>query len=544
MQSVDPAMAKPQLALILHAHLPWVRHPEASQFHEETWFFEALSECYLPLCGLMAAWTQLQRPWRLALTVSPTLAAQLRDPLLCARFERHLQGLQLLAQSEVERNHLQPELRTVAEFYVRRFEVLLTLWKALGGDVLASWAFHAAAGNLELLTCAATHSLLPLLAKSPIALNAQIAVAVSEHRRNFGLEPTGFWLPECGYTPEVEPALLAHGLKWTVLETHGLMHATPRPQLAIFAPALTSGGLAVFARDPASARQVWSRQGGYPGDPRYREFHRDLADDAEWDYIRPWLTGGDLRRTSTGIKYHAVTGSTETKQIYSRSAALGAAREHAAHFLGERVRWAAEAGPLPGGRPALCVAPYDAELFGHWWFEGPEFLDELVRLTTAPDSPLELVTPSEHLEQYPHCEIVQPAASSWGEGGHFGVWLDVRNAWMQTPLRSAETALEELAERFAHGRRPRLKSGVNAERALQQAARELLLAQASDWPFLLRHGTAGDYPRHRFTDHLAAFHQLVGQLEGVRPWDDAFVAEREFRHPIFPHLDWHLWAKS
>ena len=126
---------------------------------------------------------------------------------------------------------------------------------------------------------------------------------------------------------------------------------------------------------------------------------------------------------------------------------------------------------------------------------------------------------------------------------YFGVWLDVRNAWMQTPLRSAETALEELAERFAHGRRPRLKFGVNAERALQQAARELLLAQASDWPFLLRHGTAGDYPRHRFTDHLAAFHQLVGQLEGVRPWDDAFVAEREFRHPIFPHLDWHLWAK-
>ena len=176
-------MAKPQLALILHAHLPWVRHPEASQFHEETWFFEALSECYLPLCGLMAAWTQLQLPWRLALTVSPTLAAQLRDPLLCARFERHLQGLQLLAQSEVERNHLQPELRTVAEFYVRRFEVLSTLWKALGGDVLASWAFHAAAGNLELLTCAATHSLLPLLTKSPIALNAQIAVAVSEHRR-------------------------------------------------------------------------------------------------------------------------------------------------------------------------------------------------------------------------------------------------------------------------------------------------------------------------------------------------------------------------
>ena len=366
---------------------------------------------------------------------------------------------------------------------------------------------------------------------------------MAEHHRNFGRKPAGFWLPECAYTPEIEPILVAHGLKWTVLETHGLMHAEPRPQLAVMAPALTPQGLAIFARDPASARQVWSRHGGYPGDPRYREFHRDLADDAEWDYIRPWLTGGDTARTFTGLKYHAVTGTTEAKRVYDRSAALMATREHAAHFLKERAQWAAEAGPLPNDRPTLCVAPYDAELFGHWWFEGPEFLDELVRRSTSADSPLELVTPSEHLALNPGCEIVQPSVSSWGEGGHFGVWLDVRNAWMQTPLRLAEIAWVELTQSFVHNRRPRLGSGIDVERGLRQAGRELLLAQSSDWPFLLRHGTAGDYPRHRFTDHLAAFHQLVAQLRGVQPWDQGFVSEREFRHPIFPDLDWRLWAK-
>ncbi len=538
-------MPRPQLILVLHAHLPWVRHPEFPRFHEESWLFEALLECYLPLCGAMTEWSAQQWPWRLALSISPTLAAALDDPLLRERFEAHFDALQDLAGREIERQHFQPEFREVAEFYAARLTELRRTWHRIGGDVLSEFARHASTGHLELFTCSATHAVLPLLKPSPQALDAQIALALATHERRFGRVPAGFWLPECAYAPEVEAALRARGVQWTILETHGLLQATPRPQAAVFAPVITPGGLVVFGRDPASARQVWSRDGGYPGDPRYREFHRDLSQDAEREYLRHWQTGEDTEPTFTGLKYHAVTGTGDQKAVYQRSAALAAVRDHAAHFVQTRAAWARRAvaeAPLPEDRPVVCVAPYDAELFGHWWFEGPEFLSEVVRLVSAPDSPVELTTPSEHLRAYPRCECVQPNTSSWGEGGHLRAWLDVRNAWMQAPLRAAEEMMQQLARRYRDGDRPRLAPDANFERALRQAARELLLAQASDWPFLLRHGTAGDYPRRRFTEHLAAFHQLAQMLQGLPPWDAALLRDREFRHPLFPDVDWRLWA--
>ena len=539
-------MPRPELILVLHAHLPWVRHPELPRFHEESWFFEALLEVYLPLCGAMRGWSDEGWPWRLALSVSPTLAAALEDPLLRERFIAHFDALQDLAEREVERHHFQPALRSVAEFHVARLRGLRALWQALGGDVLGELACHARSGHLELFTCAATHAVLPLMTASPTSLAAQVALAVADHARRFGVAPAGFWLPECAYVPALEPVLVEQGIRWTLLETHGVLDATPRPQGAVFAPVVTPRGLAVFGRDPASARQVWSRDVGYPGDPRYREFHRDLAQDAERDYVRHWQTGDGTDPTFTGLKYHAVTGrSGEPKAVYDRAAALVAVREHAAHFVRSRVEWATRAeaeSPLPDGRPVVLVAPYDAELFGHWWFEGPEFLSEVVRLTSAPDAALRLTTPGEHLTAHPRCECVQPAVSTWGEGGQLRVWLDVRNAWMQAPLRTAEARMADLAARHLQGPAPRGIPPEAFRRALDQAARELLLAQASDWPFLIRHGTAGDYPRRRFTEHLTAFHQLAQMLEGLMPWDAALLAEREARNPIFPGLDGRLWA--
>ena len=463
-----------------------------------------------------------------------------------ARFEQHLEELEDLAAREVERHLLQPELRAVAEFYVDRLAECRATWEAVGGNVPAGFGTHAKAGNLELLTCAATHAVLPLLRPSPAALRAQVRLGLTEHVRQFGNLPAGFWLPECAYTPELDPILIAAGVRWTVVETHGLMHAVPTPQGAVFAPVLTPAGLAVFGRDPASARQVWSRHEGYPGDPRYREFHRDLAQDAERGYLTPHRSPV-AQPTFTGLKYHAVTGTAETKRVYRRAEALDAVRAHAAHFVAERVAWAGRAvadGPLPEGRPPLCLAPYDAELFGHWWYEGPEFLDEVMRLTVGANAntPLELVTPAEHLARFPRCEQLQPAVSTWGEGGHLAVWLDVRNAWMQTPLRTAEARLATLGHHQIHGPSARLDLSADPARALCQAARELLLAQASDWPFLIHHQTAGDYPRRRFTEHLSAFHQLASMLEGLQPWDPAWLAEREAQHPLFPELDWRWWA--
>ncbi len=528
-----------QLALILHAHLPFVRHPEHARFYEESWLFEALTECYLPLLRMMDGWTRDGLPWRLTLTLTPTLCAMLEDPLLQTRYGQYLDSLLKLAAKELERTHFDPALQALARFYHERF------MRARSGErgarseasVLGRFAAHQRNGNLEILTCAATHALLPLLAGEPGSLRAQLGVAVTDYQRRFGRPPSGIWLPECAWSAELGPYLRGAGLRWFVTETHALLKAKPRPRAATFAPVITPDGLAAFARDPASARQVWSRREGYPGDARYREFHRDLAHEAEWGYVQPHLAVD--QRTFTGFKYHRVTGASvpaEAKELYDRAAALTAAAEHAAHFVEERVRQCATATPLLG-RPPLLTAPYDAELFGHWWFEGPEFLDAVVRQIASGSDGLVLTTPGEYLRQFPTHQQAIPATSSWGEGGHLGVWLDEANAWMQPPLRLAAARMTRLADRFAA-----TAPGELPERVLRQAGRELLLAQASDWPFLVKMATAGDYPARRFREHIESFNGLADWLESSQAGSPLAVLEPlEVRNNLFPDLDWRWW---
>ncbi len=525
-----------RLALVLHAHLPFVRHPEQPEFHEESWLFEAILECYLPLLRFLTGWERDRIPGRLTLSVSPTLAAMLRDDLLQTRFRRYLRRLRELAEREEVRAHFEPARRSVAEFYRQWLRDQEDQYEQLDGDLLAGFARAGVNGRLELITCSATHATLPLLRREPGCVKAQIEVARTQHAQWAGTAPEGFWLPECAWTPELDDLLAEAGIRWFVVETHGLLNASPRPRQAIFAPVLTPAGLAVFARDPASARQVWSRHGGYPGDPRYREFHRDVSHDAEWEYVRPFLHGA-VGRAFTGLKFHRVTGSTLDKELYHRGEALVAVAEHADHFVAERIRTGAAAAALMS-RPPLLVAPYDAELFGHWWFEGPEFLDAVARRAAAEPDRIELVTPSQDLRDHPELEVCQPAASTWGEGGHFAVWLDESNAWMQPPLRAAGRRFERLATSFRHTTPDSL-----TERLLRQAGRELLLAQASDWPFLVKLNTAGAYPTRRIREHLAGFESLAAALESApSPVEPAALADLEARHNLFPDLDWRLWC--
>lgn len=525
----------PRLALVLHGHLPFVRHPELPQFHEETWLFEAILECYLPLLEVLEGWHRDHIPGRLTLSVSPTLAAMLGDTVLRERFHQYWGRIRELAQREELRALFEPERRAVAALHLERLEHLGERYRQLGGDLLTPFAECARHGQIELITCSATHATLPLLRHQPGCLRAQLEVALDAHAQWTGTRPRGFWLPECAWIPELGPHLAAAGIGWVIVETHGLMHGNPRPRQAIFAPVLTPDGVAVFGRDPASARQVWSREGGYPGDPRYREFHHDVAHDAEWDYVRPYLHGA-ASRAFTGLKFHRVTGAGREKEYYDRRQALEAAAEHAAHFVRERVRLGQAAAQCMRV-PPLFLAPYDAELFGHWWFEGPEFLDAVFRTVHASDGALALVTPSDRLHEPSPLEVSQPAASTWGEGGHFAIWLDDTNAWMQPQLRQAGARFESLVRRFES--RP---TQPTEERLLRQAGRELLLAQASDWPFLVKLNTAGTYPSRRFREHIEAFDQIARVLEHASTPDlPSWLPDLETRHNLFPDLNWRHW---
>ena len=518
-------------SLVLHAHLPYVRHPEHEHFLEENWLYEAITETYLPLIQIMDGWLRDGMDTRLTLTLSPTLCSMLLDPLLQDRYVRHLQGLLELVEKELVRTHWDKAFHPLALMYQQRFNSLRETYFAYGRNMVGAFRKFQELGKLEIITSAATHALLPLLANHPPSIRAQILVARDHYRHCFGCEPRGIWLPECAYVDGVETVLQEANIRWFIIDTHGLLHARPRPRYGVFAPIFTPNGIAAFGRDLESARQVWSKDEGYPGDPRYRDFYRDIGFDLDYDYVKPHMPAAG-QRTFTGIKYHAITGD-EEKAVYERPTALRTAAEHAQHFLDERVK---QARRLTGimDCPPLVLSPYDAELFGHWWYEGPEFLDYFIRKTYYDQQLIRLTTPGEYLRAHPTHQVARPSASSWGEEGYWKVWLNETNEWIQPHLSVAQERMTALAQRYP-------KSSGLIERALKQTARELLLAQSSDWPFILRTGTSPEYARRRVKDHLLRFIALHEQLTATQV-DEEWLGRVEAMDNIFPDVDYRYWA--
>jgi len=536
------------LALILHAHLPFVRHPEHEHFLEEEWLFEAITETYIPLLRMMQRLLDDLPPFKLTMSITPTLCAMLQDRLLRERYVRQLEFLIDLATRERKRNRKHPRLRELAEFYISLFSEarrrFVDEWKC---DLLSVVRELRKTGALEIIASAATHGLLPILQQqSPRAAGAQVLIGRDVYVEVFGTEPTGFWLPECGYAPGLESILQEANLRWFVVDAHGLLFGTPRPRRSIYAPCYTPAGPAAFARDPDASRQVWSAHEGYPGNPAYRDFYRDLGFDLPMEDLGPIARG---TRKFSGLKYHRITGRNDEKQLYDRMAAENLAGQHAIHFLQqcrEQIREIAEFAFDP-----IIVAPFDAELFGHWWFEGPIFLEQFIR-HAANERDFPLTTPSEYLAAHPTQQIVEPAASTWGENGHLAVWLDPGNAWIYPQLNAATQKMIELAEQTSAVvgqplRLPATGGGGEAlalqfgDRVLKQLARELLLAQSSDWAFLMKTGTAREYATQRTIDHLDRFNRLHNQFV-TNNLDEEFLRDCEWRDNIFPNVNWRYYA--
>ncbi len=523
-------MRRGHLALILHAHLPYVRHPEHDDFLEEDWLYEAITETYIPLINLLQRQLADGHKPRLAMSLTPPLCHMLSDQLLQQRYVRYIERLILLAESELERNLDNPQLQELSQMYLDRYQLCRQLyvetWKM---DLVGCFAELQHAGALEIMTCAASHGFLPLLADSPAAVRAQILIACDDYQRHFGKRPRGIWLPECAYYPGLDEILSEAELRWFIIDSHGLMFAPQRPRHAIYQPVFTPSGPAAFARDRDSSRQVWSADHGYPGDPAYRDFYRDIGFDLSRSYLGKFFPGDDSRRF-TGMKYHRITGRENNKELYNRDWAEAAVDHHAQHFMQSRAEQIARLSEAMDSAP-IIVSPFDAELFGHWWYEGPQFLDLLLRKSQYDQQAFRLVTPGDHLEEFPLQQCIQPSASSWGNMGYWEVWLDDSNSWIYPHLHAAAKRMTNLANRF------RDTSHQLTQRYLRQLARELLLAQSSDWAFLMRTGTATSYAKQRTRDHILRFNKLYEQLDGHN-FDEAFLDECEWRNNIFPDLNW------
>jgi 1,4-alpha-glucan branching enzyme len=556
--------------LILHSHLPLVlghgRWP-----HGSDWLSEVTIGCYLPLLDVLQRKAAGGRRALLTINLTPVLCEQLAHPAYRPEIEAFLR--QRLESVDENRAHFertgQADLAALTRFWETTYARLLEQFAAIDGDVLGAFRRLADAGVLELITSAATHGYLPLLAREE-SIDLHLRVARAAHQRHFGAAPRGIWLPECGYRPRYEwtpPAgqlkgkvrrrrrgleefLAPHGLEYFITDAHLLRGGEPLSAYRDYYPALRAvasgvehpayrrersphrpyvvasrggaGEAVTFTRDPRTTMQVWSRDAGYPGEGVYLEFHK--------------------KHFPGGVRYWRVTDPKSdlgAKLIYDQKAARDASSVHAAHFV-QLVCQVLDGEVHRSSRPGMTCNPYDTELFGHWWFEGPAFLDSA--LDQLPAAGILIDTLSGYLAVNPPSEAITLLEGSWGEGGDHRVWLNRDTEWTWEMAYAAEEEFWVLAAGIAWDGRPLLG------RLMAQLARELLLLQSSDWQFLITTQAARNYAETRFAEHYAHFTRLahairqVAEGQSLSAADEAFLATREAQDFPFPDVLEHIRA--
>jgi len=514
---------------VLHGHLPYVRHPDHEDFLEEDWLYEAITETYIPLICMFEKLMEDNVDFRMTLTLSPTLISMLMDPLLTERYLKHINRLIELSHKEIERTSWQPSFQHLAIMYLNNFCKSREVFEKYNRNIVTAFKNFQDAGKLEIITCGATHGYFPLMDVCRDSVRAQVKVAVSHYEKVFGRKPRGIWLPECGYAPGQDEILKEAGIRYFFTDAHGLLHSSPRPKYGVFAPVYCrSTGVACFSRDLESSKQVWSSIEGYPGDYDYREFYRDIGFDLEYDYIKPYIHSEGIR-ICTGIKYYRITGTNSVKEPYVPAWAREKAAKQAGNFMFNRQKQVEYLYGMMQKKP-IIISPYDAELFGHWWYEGPQWLDFLIRKIAFDQDEIRMITPSEYLEENPRNQVATPSQSSWGWKGYSEMWLQGQNDWIYRHLHAASKKMTELATHF---------SGNDnvVRRALNQALRELLLAQSSDWAFIMGTGTHVAYAVKRTKDHLLRFGRLYEDIKS-NAIDEGWLSDIENYDNIFPDIDY------
>lgn len=537
---------------VLHSHLPYAR--QAGRWpHGEDWLHEAAAETYIPLLNALNELIDEEVPARLTLTLTPILLEQLADEDVRANFVIYLDEKIKAAEKDVVRFEETGDSHFVelAAYYRDWYEdVRSSFLERYGQDLVGAFRELQNGGHVEIVSCAATHGYLPLLDRDE-SINLQLRTAVESYKRHFGRIPRAIWLPECAYRPGyieddgrerpgIEHFLAKHKIKLFFTETHMIeggrpvgiaageaigpygavmrRYRVPFSEVQPSEPATTylpyyveESDVAVIGRNNRTGLQVWSAEWGYPGEYDYREFHKK-------DGI-------------SGMQYWRVTGARvdlAEKDAYHPEWAVYKAGQHADHFA-HLVESLITEYRDQSGNYGIISANYDTELFGHWWFEGIEWIKEVLR-RLATSEIVELTTASAFLKSHPPDTVLNLPEGSWGAGGTHFVWDNADTSWMWPIIHSAEQRMLNAVQ--AH------QAARGAVRTvLDQAARELLLLQSSDWPFLVTTGQAREYAIQRFRQHVERFDLLLDSLDRDEP--DADLAEKLWeRDKVFPEINY------
>tara|TARA_Y100000589_G_scaffold126924_1_gene120866 strand:- start:441 stop:2012 length:1572 start_codon:yes stop_codon:yes gene_type:complete len=509
------------LAFILHAHLPYVRKNEKNSL-EEDWFFQALLECYLPLIRVL----EESKPGNAKLTISlsPTLLSLFQSSKLKKKFPEWINTrIDLLEE-------LPEKQKKASEFLYKNMKDQLIYWEKHNGNLIIRFKNLLESGCLDIITCAATHGYLPILRENPETVVGQIKTAIRHHQSTFDIKPFGIWLPECAYYENLDKILSECGIRYAVLDGHGILNSKPRPRYGVYAPICSQNGVAFFGRDSQSTLPVWSSKEGFPGDSVYREFHKDLG----WELpLIKLKEKGISSSRPLGLKFYRITSnqiSLGEKDFYKENLAEKKAKEHAEYYLSRRSEQLRGLSIDNKFKPTL-IAPFDAELFGHWWYEGPIFLKNIFK--SSKKYSIKLTHLKEILSLSPQLQLCEPSPSSWGQGGFHNYWLNDTNSWIVPEITKAGSTFVEVNSRN--------NKNKISKRILKQAARELLLAESSDWSFILRAGTTTELAKERIERHLSRFWKLIQSLNKIESIDLTFLESIEEEDKIFPNINLSDW---
>ncbi|MEU7786869.1 glycoside hydrolase family 57 protein [Amycolatopsis sp. NPDC049159] len=494
-------MSEGTFCLVVHSHLPWLPHHGTWPVGEE-WLYQAWAHSYLPMVDLLERFAAEGRRDVLTLGVTPVLAAQLDDPYSIRAFHDWLGHWQLRAQHAATLWGGDPLLRELAaaehRTAVRAAEELGTRWRHGFSPILRSLVENS---TIELLGGPLAHPFQPLL--DPRVREFALNAGLDDTALRLGARPEGIWAPECGYAPGMENDYAAAGVRRFMVDGPSLRGETwaARP--------VGTSDVVSFGRDLEVTYRVWSPKAGYPGHAAYRDFHT-------WQH-------------EVGLKAARVTGKTvepQDKAPYDPALAADVLQQHVKDFV-ETVVARLRSLKKQHGREALVVAAYDTELFGHWWHEGPAWLEGVLR--ALPEAGVRVTTLKGAIEAGHVGEPIDLPVSSWGSGKDWRVWDGEQVKDMVEANAALQRRLLDLVADLGTTAR---------DTVADQAVAEAMLALESDWAFMVTKDSAADYARRRAAVHTERFDALAGLLRrGDRARAAELAAVYRADDGPFGHLD-------
>jgi 1,4-alpha-glucan branching enzyme len=522
------------ISFVLAAHLPFVKEynkeDEFSQAGEEGRFFEYISETLLPLLEVLHRLENDHVYFRLGLVISPVLCHMLNDEQLQKKYLAYIDKQIEFGRQELERTAGNSDLNKLVQTYYNQIvDRRIAYTEHYEKNILKAFDFFRRRGKIEILASCATHAFLPFLGHNHESLQAQMEIPISGYRRNFG-SPQGFWLPELGWTSALEPYFRAYNYIYTIVDSHGLLLGKPAPEKGCFYPVKTPGGTFVLARDLHAVREIDK----IAADELFRSNDRDVGYEMPPEIVSQFLSAEGERR-KTGYKYWP-NFQTSADSIYCPQAASDKVTEHTRAFLENTTTRLEEAAKHMNEVPISLYAQ-SCDFFGRLWHEGMQFIEKLFRMSWAYRD-IKFVCPSEYIfkQDISSLQTVEPEFSSCGANGYAETWLDVSNDWIYRHLYRAMERMTELAERFPDD------TGLK-ERALNQAAREILLAQSSDWPSLLFRQDSTEYARNNAENALRNFTTIYEAL-GSNYISTEWLTTLERKHNIFPNINYRVFRRK